>query len=1078
MFPFRVRLYYRTAGYRMFETCEFCGRPIAADARQCPHCGQNDPLSVMELGDESSEFEFAEPPAEEPMSQFPGVGSCRTQRMPPGEDEAVAPSEVAWETHYQNGMTAVEEEDFAAAIIEFTQALVEAPDGSVAECYANRGYAYFSTDQFQRAIDDCSQALSYDRESAEAYAWRGAAYADLKDWREAIKDYFDAIRYCPDDVLGEYEEILRSYAEQAIPDYHRAIRTDPDQAQLYQDRGVAFSIRGDTRRAAKDFTEAIRRNPRDSVSFGKRGDLQMQAGAHEKAIADYTYAIKLGQRNSENYSRRGRAYLATGQEDLAIADLSQAIKMDRGNFQALFDRARIHTARGNHRQAASDLTDAIKLDSTNRRAYFDRAEAHVALRQYEAAIADFTEVLLLDMDDVATYRRRGAVYLELQQHDDAIADFSEVIALDATNADAYRMLGNVYSSLDDNQRAIAEMTKSIRLDARNATSYESRGDIFAKMGCYEQAIGDYDKMIAVLKEQKKPDAAQVATAYFSRGVARFENQQPTEAIEDLTKAIRFRRRDDMAYLWRGSVYAGLQRWRPAIADFAMAIRLNPLRADEHRDTASNYVDEAIADCTLQIRQDADNAQALLSRGSLYSLRGEAKRAVKDLIAAAKLSPDEGKIYLERGSALAELEMFDKAIADFTKAIRLGENHAWAHMQRAIVWRRSGQYARAIKDLTVAIGSDRKDPELYFERARTHLAMGAAQRALDDFNVAVELEPHEGRFLLYRGEAYLACNKADPAIKDFNAAIAQEPALAEAYRQRADVYVRTGRAALAIDDYDTAIGLDPMLVAAYCGRGLAIARTGKFDRAIIELTKAIGRVAIDRSFAAAYDSRAKVYLNVGRYREAIADHSATFRIKPPGHDLSATLYGRGLACLKCDDRAEAKKSFRAALQRDPKNTNAQAALRWIDGDESVDLPVLKATPRKLAERVPKAAGSAVELSEESQGEFEFQGDASLLPKACWIVQFDGDREFGPLTKDQLNRWASEGRLHGECQLLRVDWDAWHWAADLYPELTYASHQQANRPIPISQAEQAEENVDVVDQAAAENDEDFIPIDESE
>ena len=320
-------------------------------------------------------------------------------------------------------------------------------------------------------------------------------------------------------------------------------------------------------------------------------------------------------------------------------------------------------------------------------------------------------------------------------------------------------------------------------------------------------------------------------------------------------------------------------------------------------------------------------------------------------------------------------------------------------------------------------------------------MNAAERSIDDFNVAIELEPHDARFLLSRGEAYVGCNKAGLAIKDFSAAIEQEPKWAEAYRQRADLYVRTGKLVQAIDDYDTAIVIDPMLVAAYCERGLAIARTGKFDLAVIELTKAIGRVAIDRSFAAAFDSRAKVYFNMGKYREAVADHSAVYHIKPSGHDLSVTLYGRGLACLKNGDQEEARKSFQAALKYDPEHSAVKAVMKWIDGDETIDLPVLNAQPRKLTERIPKIVGSSVRLGKESLGEFEFLGDASLLPKDCWIVQTGEGQEYGPVTKEQLNRWVSDGRLDARYQLLRVDWEAWHWAADIYPELTLARREQA-------------------------------------
>jgi hypothetical protein len=155
-------------------------------------------------------------------------------------------------------------------------------------------------------------------------------------------------------------------------------------------------------------------------------------------------------------------------------------------------------------------------------------------------------------------------------------------------------------------------------------------------------------------------------------------------------------------------------------------------------------------------------------------------------------------------------------------------------------------------------------------------------------------------------------------------------------------------------------------------------------------------------------------------------------------------------LKKGEREEAVRSLKKALELNPKHEAAAAALRYAEGDTSVVISALKASAHKLSPRSPQVRSRGVQLSAESASDFEFTVPRDRLPKALWIVRVGTGQEFGPVTKETLNKWAAEGRLDDQCQLLRVDWDAWHAATEVYPELTFATHQIANRPIRLQHA----------------------------
>ena len=65
-----------------------------------------------------------------------------------------------------------------------------------------------------------------------------------------------------------------------------------------------------------------------ALAYNNRGSAYSDKGQHDRAIQDYDQAIKLNPSNARAYYNRGIAYSAKGQHDRAIQDYDQAIKLD------------------------------------------------------------------------------------------------------------------------------------------------------------------------------------------------------------------------------------------------------------------------------------------------------------------------------------------------------------------------------------------------------------------------------------------------------------------------------------------------------------------------------------------------------------------------------------------------------------------------------------------------------------------------------------------------------------------------------------------------------------------------------
>lgn len=65
-------------------------------------------------------------------------------------------------------------------------------------------------------------------------------------------------------------------------------------------------------------------------------------------------------------------------------------------------------------------------------------------------------------------------------------------------------------------------------------------------------------------------------------------------------------------------------------------------------------------------------------------------------------------------------------------------------------------------------------------------------------------------------------------------------------------------------------------------------------------------------------------------------------------------------------------------------------------------------------------------------------------AEWRMMTEDGEQFGPVTRSELDDWATEGRLDATCQVLQDGWDQWKWADEVYPELAEAATEAAAEP----------------------------------
>jgi tetratricopeptide (TPR) repeat protein len=181
--------------------------------------------------------------------------STSTQ-VTPISQPSVANAQNTAITYYNRGITYVDQNDYNRAIEDYTQAINNY--SNFIEAYFERGLAYINIKNYNAAITDYNRTIEIDHRWAEAYFNRGLAFINIKDYNAAISDFSQ--------VIG----ISQNWAE------------------AYHNRGVAYQLKGDMSNANTDLAKArelgYNKSKEDSTRLAPPNDPNAAAGPGQSEI--------------------------------------------------------------------------------------------------------------------------------------------------------------------------------------------------------------------------------------------------------------------------------------------------------------------------------------------------------------------------------------------------------------------------------------------------------------------------------------------------------------------------------------------------------------------------------------------------------------------------------------------------------------------------------------------------------------------------------------------------------------------------------------------------------------------------
>ena len=228
----------------------------------------------------------------------------------------------------------------------------------------------------------------------------------------------------------------------------------------------------------------------------------------------------------------------------------------------------------------------------------------------------------------------------------------------------------------------------------------------------------------------------------------------------------------------------------------------------------------------------------------------------------------------------------------------------------------GDDEHALADLTRAVELAPTNPDYLYERGQVYVRQKEPQKALDDFSAALQIKPDFIAALLSRAQLRINMRNVPEARADLEAVDRIAAKQADVRFELAFDYLHADLLPPAIAQFDiwiAAHGDDSKMAIALSARCKARAMQGEdLSAALKDCNAAISRSGKLQN-PDFLDNLALVRFRLGDYDKSIGNYDAALKIRPKN---AWTLYGRGLAELKKNNRSEGEADIAEAVKISP------------------------------------------------------------------------------------------------------------------------------------------------------------------
>ena len=223
---------------------------------------------------------------------------------------------------------------------------------------------------------------------------------------------------------GKYKECIDAFSS--------VLETEPDNADVYNNMGVAYSCTDDFDHAEKSYIRAIELDPELAQAYINLSDLYYKAGDLASAVGTLQRGSYELQNNLTIAHLLARVYIEDQRWDDAIEELERVLDGEPENYDAYYDLGHVYFELGDYESAIDNFENVISYEQNqnNELLYYALAQAYEANNQIDKAISNYLKAIAVNDKFILAYKKVGILFLARNDYEDAIEYFENYLEFD------------------------------------------------------------------------------------------------------------------------------------------------------------------------------------------------------------------------------------------------------------------------------------------------------------------------------------------------------------------------------------------------------------------------------------------------------------------------------------------------------------------------------------------------------------------------------------------------------------------------------------------------------------------------
>jgi len=265
-----------------------------------------------------------------------------------------------------------------------------------------------------------------------------------------------------------YQERARYYITKkdfgaALADMTRGLSIDSNRAEYYLTLADIYFMTNKTgaSRMALDKCQSL--DPKNSDCIMKLAELYFYVKQYQKSLDFLDKVLKLDPYNAKAYFLKGMNFKEAGDTTKAISSMQTAVEQDNTYYNAYIQLGLLCAAQ--HNKLAEDYYgNALRIQPNSQEAMYDFGRLYQDEKNFVKAAEMYLRMLAQNKNALDADYNLGVMRIAEKAYPEAMNYFKEVIRIDPKNPKGYYGRGYCYQMMGDVQNASADYKYTLTLD--------------------------------------------------------------------------------------------------------------------------------------------------------------------------------------------------------------------------------------------------------------------------------------------------------------------------------------------------------------------------------------------------------------------------------------------------------------------------------------------------------------------------------------------------------------------------------------------------------------------------------------